>query len=972
MDSLNNELPNPRLFGKDPDACPGVNGSYPLFCHLLDTAVVISHLWQTRTRAGLKIRIVQALKAAGFNGDPATILMLAAGLHDIGKLNPWFQYQERMVEGNEYATELAGHTGLPFTPRLLREVLQTKRHGQHPLRRHEFLSHRAVTGAWPDSTTPLRAGGWLGMMVGGHHGYWRDPIPGGDSVVASGDELIAGWSGQQDAHLRAIEDVCGLRAADLPALPHDPVSSAFFVCASGLLTLADWLASDDLQVNAGKALWTKLSASGQGPETSAIAAQAWMKARGPGLRAHVDSSLGAPSTVTRTEINKAILGDYDPRPLQAEALARTAESDAGLWICMYPTGDGKTEAALLRGAVDPTEGLFFGLPTLATTDAMEARLDVIDDRWGRRMPLTKSHQFADLMREASKPEVSEGDCAGDPAGAWYRGSLRKLAAPNVVGTIDQALVGALAQRHITLRLFGLANHHVVLDEVHTFDPYQTELLLELLYWWGLTRTRVTLLSATLPRAHMNEMVRFYSAGLRGEDVTKCPDPKVEAPFPSTVSVGAMGSGCGPDIVSVLVPTGEVREPQPTSIELTSVRSRADRITTHLDWARRTAASHPASPIALVSNVVADCIAIATALADDPAVTATHEVLCLHSAMASGHRTAVEERLTQRAGKSAHLRGFDVDSKPLLIVGTQVIQASLDFDVDFLGSDLAPAPDLLQRLGRCWRFEGTLNLPVRGERLPVETNRTMHVASVVDETGVPSRVGSVPYLAAPLRRTHRALVEQLAKTALVDVFAFSQLWVDAAYNTDPAALLEEDESVHATDEFVDAHTKREAAGHSRASLARSNTLGTKALLAPLGRGTGALWRDLASLTSRADDEDLMRTRYIEEESISVLLLDSTREQYYLDPRSGERVAFPNLSAVELAELPPRKAPRLFASHLIRVPLSLALVARAAIEATLSSQKWQPRSKLLSSIQPLDLHHLRGAHYDPRTGLAKDTQ
>lgn len=99
MDSLNNELPNPRLFGKDPDACPGVNGSYPLFCHLLDTAVVISHLWQTRTRAGLKIRIVQALKAAGFNGDPATILMLAAGLHDIGKLNPWFQYQERMVEG---------------------------------------------------------------------------------------------------------------------------------------------------------------------------------------------------------------------------------------------------------------------------------------------------------------------------------------------------------------------------------------------------------------------------------------------------------------------------------------------------------------------------------------------------------------------------------------------------------------------------------------------------------------------------------------------------------------------------------------------------------------------------------------------------------------------------------------------------------------------------------------------------------
>jgi hypothetical protein len=80
------------MWGKSPDAAGRI---YPLLCHLLDTAVVARLIWDTRVREGLKRRLC-ALAAC----DDATAkqaFMLAAELHDVGKVNPWFQYQEALT-----------------------------------------------------------------------------------------------------------------------------------------------------------------------------------------------------------------------------------------------------------------------------------------------------------------------------------------------------------------------------------------------------------------------------------------------------------------------------------------------------------------------------------------------------------------------------------------------------------------------------------------------------------------------------------------------------------------------------------------------------------------------------------------------------------------------------------------------------------------------------------------------------------
>lgn len=858
----NDTNPDPRLHGKDPAASPGRGGSYPLLCHLLDTAVVIGHLWCRRVRAGLKSRITESLGMS--EGEAGQVLALVAALHDVGKLNPFFQYQERSGASSEFADELAAAVGLPKTPSLLRAVLNAT--SEHPLRRHEFISHRAITGNWPTPETSIRGDHWVGILAGGHHGYWRSPRVSGSTVTGDGDKMIGSWTGQQQAIVGRVSGALGISPAD--ARPLSGASAMVpFIFFSGLLTLADWIASDDLRVNEGKEMWDK----GLDPYASDEAARQWMDERTEPLRKHIEDLLGPQPEASREDLDAAILGDFVPRTLQAEAKGMDRSSDPGLWICMYPTGDGKTEAALLRGAVDPTEGTFFGLPTLATTDAMEARLASLSQQLADPddFRFIKSHQFADFRNPGHEPQASshadDDECCDQVNPSWYTASIRKLVAPNVVGTVDQALVGALAQRHITLRLFGLANHHIVLDEVHTYDQYQTELLIELLYWWGATATRVTLLSATLPLAHMKAMVRSYRAGVLGVgcDEKATLVDSLKASFPSTVSVGRTIVG-GDVEVRQIKPAGPVRKPQETMIDLVEVASRGDRVHSHISWARDLAASHETSPIAIVSNVVADCVEIATALAEDPSVSATHDVICLHSGLVAEHRMAAEECLSARAGRSAHEAGFGNGHRPVLVVGTQVIQASLDFDVDFMSIDLAPAPDIVQRLGRQWRFEGSLDGPLRGGRLDSTSKRTLHVVSVVGQDGLPTWEGSVPYLAAVLRRTHSALKARIGDSRLVDIFGFSQEWVDAAYDRDPSALISEDdnEQRHALTEELDSSKKVNSAQFSRAALARATPRMQALLPAPRKKGpktTETIWRDLVELTQRPDDEDLVRSQ-----------------------------------------------------------------------------------------------------------------
>lgn len=74
----------------------------------------------------------------------------------------------------------------------------------------------------------------------------------------------------------------------------------------------------------------------------------------------------------------------------------------------------------------------------------------------------------------------------------------------------------------------------------------------------------------------------------------------------------------------------------------------------------------------------------------------------HSQFTAWDRSEREHRLVAELGPAAH-RGTGRPARRVL-VGTQVLEQSLDIDLDLLVTDLAPADSLAQRAGRLHRHE----------------------------------------------------------------------------------------------------------------------------------------------------------------------------------------------------------------------------------------------------------------------------
>nr|BAL57693.1 metal dependent phosphohydrolase [uncultured Acetothermia bacterium]BAL59377.1 metal dependent phosphohydrolase [Candidatus Acetothermum autotrophicum] len=159
--------------------------------------------------------------------------------------------------------------------------------------------------------------------------------------------------------------------------------------------------------------------------------------------------------------------------------AQTAHNAKILWL-RAPTGTGKTEALLLWAGA--TERLIYLLPTQATTNAMWHRLRRIygDDA----VALAHGRAIYILRQESDE----------DPVDARLFGSV--FAKPVTVATLDQYLLSHLNGRHWEERRTLARSATVILDEIHSYEPYTLGLLLE-----ALKReppARLALASATLP------------------------------------------------------------------------------------------------------------------------------------------------------------------------------------------------------------------------------------------------------------------------------------------------------------------------------------------------------------------------------------------------------------------------------------------------------------------------------------------
>lgn len=896
------------VWGKDPENLSEGRAGYPLVAHLLDTVVCAGVLWDRWLSAQVREVLVDALAP----GDPErarAVVCLAAGLHDVGKANPLFQFQSLAGRADGWRPLLVEALGVGGLGPLAGETAAAVGVDVGCVaRRHEYVGLHAVAGVNVDAGDPdWLFERWLATVVAGHHGRWQ--VPGEFAKDVTRRLCEGAWGEQQEALVAAVSSAVGVEVGEVASVERVPARAVVLV--TGLVVLADWLASDEGVVAAGQELWL---VEGVSPSCSGE----WVSRRAVGLEAHVVGSVGEYRGLA--DPVGEVLGGRVPRPLQADAVV--VGGARGLWMVAYPTGEGKTEAALLRHAGVTGEGLLFALPTRATTDAMHQRLRGVFA--GSGDPVVLSHQFAAVRSVEARPR--SGVCGADLASTeWFTSSVRRLVAPVSAMTCDQVLAGALSQRHGALRLLALANHHVVLDEVHTYDHYQSALLAELLVWWGSVGTRVTLLSATLPKWQQDKFLTAYRRGLA---LSKRETVSVDPVYPGHVLVD--GSGVGSAVGSPL------SAEQPVLVtDLVDVA--VDRMPgEHAQWVAGVVAAYPLARVAVVVNTVDRCVAVADEVAARcPGV----QVVCLHSRMTQGHRASIEERLVRRLGP-------DGSGGSLVVVGTQVLEASLDIDFDFMASDVAPAASLVQRAGRLWRSRdgearrGRMTdsagvgvaervLRVVGEWDPVggvDGEASMSPgAAAVGAVGVRA---ALPYTVTELTRVWHFLADAPRVRIPEDV----QRFVDAtAFDLFAVA--------------ADGGKNRELVGVVKQLSA---AVFAKADLTRLITGGNVKYQDLANITDRADPDEAMGTRYVDRPGRTFLLIDSR----------GPGVRNPWACALDVQQIAAAtfEAARTCLSFAIPVSGGFLSALNDLHRQTLLAgglSEWDPRTRMLAGLYPLDL-------------------
>ncbi len=387
--------------------------------------------------------------------------------------------------------------------------------------------------------------------------------------------------------------------------------------------------------------------------------------------------------------------DAKPTPLQDLATTLTLGHQPQLFILEDVTGAGKTEAALLIThrlmAAGLANGLYFGLPTMATANAMYDRVGNIYREFYEidAVPsLVLAHGARDLsdkfrqslIPQSKHPEAGYPNEGVSPASThcseWLADNRKKaLLAEIGIGTIDQALLGILPNKHQSLRLLGLSNKILLVDEVHACDAYMLPLLERLLTAHAMAGGSAILLSATLPRTQRERLIRVFAEGMGKSKPTT---DKTDYPLLTHFTGEHLEE-------HALQTRSEVK--RRVSVDFISQR---DQIEQQLSqWMEQ------GDCACWICNTVADARKIYSWL---KSTHAEWQIDLFHARFCLADRITIENRVLQRFGKD----GDHNQRTGQLLIATQVVEQSLDLDFDHLISDLAPIDLLIQRAGRLHR------------------------------------------------------------------------------------------------------------------------------------------------------------------------------------------------------------------------------------------------------------------------------
>lgn len=662
-----------NLWGKKKEK----DGQYywlPLEQHLLDTGNIMIQLWNHWLSEGQRKFILESISE--MEEEEVVNLVSFLGLtHDLGKATPSFSLKP---SGNNQSSDLdttmienlikAGFCGL--------ENWSTKSSSKSP---HALASQVLLDyyGVGKDITS----------IIGGHHGKpvgdkWEIMVQ-LDAYTANyyqyehENECTEKWKRVQCKLFEwALEEAGYQNISEFPRIKQ-PAQ----VLLQGLLIMADWIASneeyfplfpidkeeEEYQEERLEYGWTRWTRT-----------YPWVSECEGDIEEQYGKRFG-----------------FHPRQIQrafSEAINKAKKP--GIIIMEAPMGVGKTEAALLgveqMAEKGKSSGMFFGLPTQATSDGIFSRIEEWVEKIARDTGDDKSiqlihgkAQFNETFQNLKNAENIYADEGSVVINEWFTGRKTAILDDFVVGTVDQLLLAGLKQKHLALRHLGLSKKVVVIDEVHAYDAYMGKFLYRVVEWLGAYRVPIIILSATLPASRRAKLVEVYCKGMGVKR------RNIKADYSDWKSTEAY---------PLITYTDGDRVSQMRDFPLENTKEVKVELIGEDDFIATIQRSLSNGGIAgIIVNTVKRAQELAEILEQ---VFGKENISVLHSSFLAPHRREKEKQLLKEIGKNAKR------PKLKIIIGTQVLEQSLDIDFDVLFIDIAPMDLLLQRIGRLHRHAET--------------------------------------------------------------------------------------------------------------------------------------------------------------------------------------------------------------------------------------------------------------------------
>lgn len=313
------------------------------------------------------------------------------------------------------------------------------------------------------------------------------------------------------------------------------------------------------------------------------------------------------------------------------------------------TGSGKTEAALLW--IGQEKG-FITLPLRVSINAMYDRIHDDKGIGFQSTGLLHSGAFDYLIESKTKSEVDSFALT-----TTQISQAELFASKLTLSTIDQIFKFPLLYRGFERELATLAYSKVVIDEIQAYDPHIVAILIQGIEMITNLGGKWMIMTATLPAIFVDELEKRKL--LDAKTTKQC---------------------------KVLLPNNLEKDKNAIPI-----RHR----------------------VKLLNKSILDCVEEVLDLAENKkiliVVNTVLQALSMYDALGGEHDSNIKLLHSQFTARDRHLKETDIktfgqldNDEPGIWVTTQIVEASIDVDFDYLFTEAATPDALFQRFGRCNR------------------------------------------------------------------------------------------------------------------------------------------------------------------------------------------------------------------------------------------------------------------------------